>query len=179
MDNKNNSPENSAVRSKILTFFSEHKIPVAVAAALTALCVLVISVTVVYSKTKPTKMPEVVSIISDTEEPVTVSKAQDVSEVSSETESVVSEKPVASTPSAATKKPVQATPTVSTVQSGEYKYNSNSDIDDNVFLDSLIYTGYNINKHRADGMMWQYVLASQKRGRGWLSNITYAGGSTG
>ena len=27
--------------------------------------------------------------------------------------------------------------------------------------------------------MWYYLLASQKRGRGWLSNITYAGGSTG
>ena len=53
------------------------------------------------------------------------------------------------------------------------------DLEENPFFDSLVYTGYNIEKHRADGMMWYYLLASQKRGRGWLSNITYAGGSTG
>ena len=182
MDNKNNSPENSAVRSKILTFLSEHKIPVSVIAALTALCVLGASVTVIYAKTKPKEIPETESVISETEELSTLSEPPTVSEVSevpSETEPVESVKPVASASSAATKKPVQAPPTANTVQSGEYKYNSNSDIDDNVFLDALIYTGYNIEKHRSDGMMWQYVLASQKRGRGWLSNITYAGGSTG
>lgn len=182
MDNINKSPENSALRSKILTFLSEHKIPVSVTAALTALCILGASATAIYAKTKPTEIPETESVISKTEEPITVSEppaVSEISEVSSETESVTSVEPVASAPSAAVKKPIKVTPTVSTVQSGEYKYNSNSDIDDNIFLDSLIYTGYNINKHRADGMMWQYVLASQKRGRGWLSNITYAGGSTG
>lgn len=63
--------------------------------------------------------------------------------------------------------------------SGGYQYNTNLDIEDNVFMDSLIYTGYNMKKHRADGKMWQYILAKYKRGYGWLSNITYAGGSTG
>ena len=53
------------------------------------------------------------------------------------------------------------------------------DLEENPFFDSLVYTGYNIEKHRADGMMWYYLLASKKRDRGWLSNITYAGGSTG
>ena len=53
------------------------------------------------------------------------------------------------------------------------------DLEENPFFDSLVYTGYNIEKHRADGMMWYYLLASQKRDRGWLSDITYAGGSTG
>ncbi|MBO5105429.1 MAG: hypothetical protein J6C29_00875 [Clostridia bacterium] len=62
---------------------------------------------------------------------------------------------------------------------GEYQYNTNLNIEDNVFMDSLIYTGYNMKKHRADGKMWTYVLAKYKRGYGWLSNITYAGGSTG
>lgn len=62
---------------------------------------------------------------------------------------------------------------------GGYQYNTNLDIEDNVFMDSLIYTGYNMKKHRADGKMWQYVLAKYKRGYGWLSNITYAGGSSG
>jgi len=65
------------------------------------------------------------------------------------------------------------------VLQGDYKYNTNLDIEDNVFMDSLIYTGYNMKKHRADGKMWTYILAKYKRGYGWLSNITYAGGSTG
>lgn len=190
MDIENNSPENSAVQSKILTFFTQHKIPVSVTAALTALCITAASATVIYAKAKPTNNSETESTvqneISETEglnsEAPLTEPAPDVSEtdvISSETVSVTSVKPVASAPSAATKKPVQTPPTVSTVPSGEYKYNSNYDIDDNVFLDALIYTGYNIEKHRADGKMWQYVLASQKRGLGWLSNITYAGGSTG
>ncbi len=62
---------------------------------------------------------------------------------------------------------------------GGYQYNTNLNIEDNVFMDSLIYTGYNMKKHRADGKMWQYILAKYKRGYGWLSDITYAGGSSG
>ena len=52
-------------------------------------------------------------------------------------------------------------------------------LENNVFFDSLIYTGYNIEKHRSDGLMWHYVLAAHKRGKGWLSDITYNGGSEG
>ena len=53
------------------------------------------------------------------------------------------------------------------------------ELDNNIFWDSLVYTGYNIEKHISDGLMWHYVLAANKRGKGWLSDITYAGGSTG
>ncbi len=53
------------------------------------------------------------------------------------------------------------------------------DIEDNVFIDSLVYTGYNLEKHKADGKMWQYILSKYKKGYGWLSNITFGGGSTG
>lgn len=60
-----------------------------------------------------------------------------------------------------------------------YKYNTTLDIEDNVFIDSLVYTGYNLEKHRADGLMWEYVLSKYKKGKGWLSNITFGGGSTG
>lgn len=52
-------------------------------------------------------------------------------------------------------------------------------LENNAFFDSLVYTGYNIEKHRSDGLMWYYVLAANKRGKGWLSDITYNGGSTG
>ena len=52
-------------------------------------------------------------------------------------------------------------------------------LENNIFFDSLVYTGYNIEKHRSDGLMWHYVLAANKRGKGWLSDITYNGGSEG
>lgn len=112
------------------------------------------------------------------------------SEATSSEETVSSEAPVSS----------QAPATSSTVSSGssdpdspfdtspvpfppisgtDYQFNTNLDIEDNVFFDSMIYTGYNIEKHRADGNMWVYILAAQKRGLGYLSNIGYAGGSTG
>lgn len=56
-----------------------------------------------------------------------------------------------------------------------------SNIEDNVFMDSLIYTGYNIKTHRASGRMWSYVLSGQKPGLGWLSKISYDydGGTSG
>lgn len=61
------------------------------------------------------------------------------------------------------------------------QYNEKMDMDKNPFMDSLEYTGYNLAKHRADGEMWNYVLASTKKGRGWLSKISYDydGGTTG
>ncbi|MBR2937343.1 MAG: hypothetical protein IKB80_02465 [Oscillospiraceae bacterium] len=52
-------------------------------------------------------------------------------------------------------------------------------IDNNIFMDALLYTGYNITKHRADGMMWDYVPSADKRGLGYLSNISYGGGCSG
>lgn len=59
----------------------------------------------------------------------------------------------------------------------EYNYNSNMTPDDNVFLDALEYTGYKLDVQRNSGRMWgsygNYVLCSQKRGLGWLSDITY------
>ena len=53
------------------------------------------------------------------------------------------------------------------------------DIEDNIYLDALTYTGYNMQKHRDDGLMWTYVLSAEKAGKGWLSDITYGSGSTG
>ena len=61
----------------------------------------------------------------------------------------------------------------------DYGYSTPEDIEDNIFWDSLIYTGYNMEKHLADGLMWEYILAATKEEKGWLSNIGYAGGSWG
>ncbi len=68
-----------------------------------------------------------------------------------------------------------------------FSYSTPMDIEDNVFMDSLNYTGYNVAKHRKDGLMWQYIIASKKKRYhqnpngtyAWLSKITYGGGSNG
>jgi len=59
--------------------------------------------------------------------------------------------------------------------------NNDIDIEDNIFMDSMVYTGYNLAKHRADGRMWEYVLSKYKKGLGWLSKISYDydGGTSG
>ena len=115
--------------------------------------------------------------------------ATDISSVISSAADVSSETPAASSSSSAgsgsdknnsskkTSKPVSSSkPSVPAV-SGDYSYNTNMDINDNVFLDSLVYTGYNIEKHRADGLMWKYILAKYKRGYGWLSPLGYGNAS--
>ncbi len=61
----------------------------------------------------------------------------------------------------------------------DYGYKVSESMEDNLFWDSLIYTGYNMQEHYNDGMMWEYVLAEFKREMGWLSDIGYAGGSLG
>lgn len=104
--------------------------------------------------------------------------------VSSETQSA-SSAPAASAvkkPSTSSKKPAASVPAANpSVAPAPIQRNFSNDIDieDNVFMDSLIYTGYNITKHRQDGLMWTYILASQKRGKGWLSKIGYGGGCSG
>lgn len=55
----------------------------------------------------------------------------------------------------------------------EYKYNSNIDINDNVFLDALAFTGYKLDKHRQDGNMWVFILGKDKQGLGYLSGLGY------
>lgn len=118
------------------------------------------------------------SIESVSEIESTVESEPDEPEVSEEESSQASSKEetssVASKP--AEKKQTAPAPTQS---SGEYHYNSNTDIEDNIFLDAMIYTGYNIQKHRSDGNMWVYILAAKKRGLGYLSDITYGGGCLG
>lgn len=52
-------------------------------------------------------------------------------------------------------------------------------LDNNIFMDALLYTGYNMEKHRADDMMWKFVPAENKRGLGYLSNISYGDGCSG
>ncbi|MBR4123355.1 MAG: hypothetical protein IKT93_02920, partial [Clostridia bacterium] len=111
---------------------------------------------------------EEVSSFTSSEETV----SSEINEVSSKAETnVVSSKPSATI--------TQQTVTPPQINANGYKYNTNLDVADNLFVDSLVYTGYNLAKHNADGNRWIYILASQKRGLGYLSKIGYGGGSSG
>lgn len=75
---------------------------------------------------------------------------------------------------------VTPTPFVPLVTPGTYDYNDNLDLNDNVFLDALAYTGYNLKKHQEDGMMWKFILGKDKPSYGYLSGLGYDyGKSTG
>lgn len=187
MDKKEIKPFISALLSKLSGLWAGHRKLICVVAAATALCVTA-SVGVAFALQKnPDDALKAESTVSATETVVSVtdsSATSELTEVSSEEESDVSTKSessstVSSAPKKTASQKQQTASTPQTSATGGYKYNSNSDIDDNIFLDALIYTGYNIDKHRADGKMWQYILAANKRGLGYLSNITYGGGSSG
>ncbi len=192
--------------SDIFGFIVKHRIPTAIISAVVAVSIL--SSVVIIAQSHKNKqisseissesdsvisLEEVVSSketettdISSSEESISSEESVSSKEESSKPESTTSRKPTASKKpsSVSSKKPVSSSKVTATVtkkpaSTGGYKYNSNVDINDNVFLDSMVYTGYNLKKHIADGNMWKYILASRKRGMGYLSNITYAGGSTG
>ncbi len=117
-----------------------------------------------------------VSVISSEAETSSIESTV-ISSIESSTEAKSSSQPTAS------KKPVSNSnnnqPVITPAATGNFSYNSNSDIENNLFLDALTYTGYNLAKQRADGMMWKYVLWTDKEWRGWLSGIHYGGGSSG
>lgn len=142
--------------------------------AVIAIC-LVVSITVgtvlIANSKRQEDEPEVSSSSKEEVSSEEVSSEEIVSsEVSSEP--VVSSKPVSSAP--APSAPTQ------NITSG-YKYNTNTNIENNIFMDSLVYTGYKLDYHRSLGKMWTYIPAASKRGMGILSNISYDydGGTSG
>ncbi|MBQ8741322.1 MAG: hypothetical protein IJY79_07215 [Clostridia bacterium] len=153
----------------VVAFIAQHKITSAVilaaVAGVTAAAIIVSSIL--------SAPAEILSSgggkLFDTSSSETVASVPEVT-VSSEEEPVSSEEtPVSSeTPTVSSTPQPVITPSVNT----EYNYNSNMSYDNNVFLDALKYTGY-----KTDPRMWgaygNYVLCSQKRGLGWLSEITY------
>lgn len=164
----------------VVSFISEHKVASAITAAVAlALAAVIILVTALQSAAKRKANADVSSEVSSA--PAVSSEEA----VSSEPEPEPEPEP---TPSAApAPQPKQpSTPAVqvpSAPVGTDFKYNSNMSPDNNVFLDALVYTGYNLQAQRNSGLMWasgnNYVLCSRKRGLGWLSNITYGGGSSG
>ena len=147
-----------------------HKIISAVIAICLVVSITVGTVLIANSKSQEDE-PEVSSSSKEEVSSEDVSSEEIVSsEVSSEP--VVSSKPVSSAP--APSAPTQ------TITSG-YKYNTNTNIKNNIFMDSLVYTGYKLDYHRSLGKMWTYIPAASKRGMGILSNISYDydGGTSG
>lgn len=121
---------------------------------------------------------ETVSSESETSSEVVSSEEPVVSASESSSQEVSSVQPVAPKP-APTPAPAPVVPNDESVVDAAYKAQLHPKLENNVFFDSLVYTGYNIGKHRADGLMWVYILASQKKGRGWLSGIEYGGACSG
>lgn len=158
------------MKEKITAFFKENKILTALIALVLVAAIVAVTIVVAGPTGEPTgnhvSSEPVNSQItsSDASSDETPSSDASSSELSSSGET--SSKPV--------EKPV--------LTDNYYdEYNKKMDMDNNFFMDSLEYTGYNLKKHRADGEMWNYILAATKRGRGWLSQIgyDYDGGSTG
>ncbi len=153
----------------IITFIAEHKITsaiiLAVVAAITATAIIVSSVLSVPSSVLSSGGNKINPVISEV--------------VSSYTEDVVSEiqPPISSEEVTTSVEEIPAESKVETVApppvvNTQPSYNSNMSYDNNVFLDALKYTGY-----KTDPRMWgargNYILCSQKKGLGWLSEITY------
>ncbi len=107
--------------------------------------------------------------------------SEETSTEATETSSEASSEAVSSEPPVSSESISSVIQTQTPVDESKFKYNTNIDIEDNVFMDSLVYTGYNLAKHRQDGLMWVYVLSGQKPAKGWLSKISYDydGGTSG
>ena len=187
MEQQENLPQKSGfnkIVTDIYSFVKKRRAATVITAVAAALC---ITVTAVYYSANSDAPQTVSSLPSETESDIQSNNVSTELPESSETSKIVSEVPKETAVSSS--KPKSSSVSVSSSdapsqagkpsQSGGFKYNTNLDIEDNVFFDAMIYTGYNIEKHRADGNMWKYILAPLKRGLGYLSDITYGGGSTG
>lgn len=187
MEQQDNLPQKSGFKKAaddIYSFLKKRRAATVITAVASALCITVTAVYYSANNAAPQTVSSLPSEIKSDNQSVHVSTEPPES---SETSKIVSEVPKETAVSSS--KPKSSSVSVSSSdapsqagkpsQSGSFKYNTNLDIEDNVFFDAMIYTGYNIEKHRSDGNMWKYILASQKRGLGYLSDITYAGGSTG
>lgn len=189
----------------VIAFIFSHKITSAVILSVTACvvatCIILCNTFPVATNTTSSSEKTTATntaITTSSENKVTSTESKTESTVSSKDESVssvtsvVSSVPsapsvssnvvssVPSTPTTSSAPVTSSTPSTSSVQKPTtpgVNPTANMTPDNNVFLDALEYTGYNLTAQRNSGRMWdsgsRYVLCSQKRGLGWLSNITY------
>ena len=162
----------------VIGFIFSHKITSAIilsaVAGITAAVIIVTSILQAPASVATSSNDSTVD--TNNESSVTTSSEDDVSseEITSSEEEITSseEAPSSSQQTTTSSKVETVTPVTPANPNTDFQYNSNMSYDNNVFLDALKYTGY-----KTDPAMWgsygNYVLCSQKRGRGWLSNITY------
>lgn len=163
----------------ILSFFKHNKV-ITVAISVTIIVSIIIASFFVFSKSNDNDNVSSIFSSEETSEMVTTTSEEPSSDIETSQTTTTSKKPSSSVTTSKEPDPVtSAVPVYKPTANGEYKYNTNLDVEDNLFMDALVYTGYNLEKHRADGKMWVYILARYKRGYGWLSNITFGGGSSG
>ncbi len=171
----------------VMGFVASHVVLSAIVTAVIALAVaLAIVLGIINSAPKVTDKlsssePDVSVIEQDVipeEEPASSEEPASNEESVSNEEPVSNEETVSSETTVVNETPaITETPPAAPPAKIEYVYNSNMTPDNNIFLDALEFTGYNLTAQRNSGKMWasgkDYVLCGQKRGLGWLSNITY------
>ena len=169
MEQQDNIPQKGGfnkIVTDIYSFVKKRRAATVITAVAAALC---ITVTAVYYSANSDAPQTVSSLPSETESDIQSNNVSTELPESSETSKIVSEVPketaVSSSKPQSSSSHAASTDAPSGAgkpsQSGGFKYNTNLDIEDNVFFDAMIYTGYNIEKHRADGNMWKYILAPQ------------------
>ena len=162
----------SRVFYSVIGFIVSHKITSAIilsaVAGITAAVIVVVSILQAPANATLSGNSSIDSIVDASSVP-----AVSMDDTSSEEEITSSEEAPSSSQETTTSSKVEpVVPQKPVTPNTDFNYNSNMSYDNNVFLDALKYTGY-----KTDPAMWgsygNYVLCSQKRGRGWLSNITY------
>ncbi len=162
---KKDNPKFSGVFYTLGAFIYKHK---AIALISLLLVVAIVAGVIVWPKLSEAPKKTAVS-----------SKISSVEVNSDETASVTSEETTSSEEIPSSKEPAESSEEATSGKEEKPKFNYNSDMtpDSNVFLDALEYTGYQLDVQRNSGVMWgsfgNYVLCSQKKGLGWLSDITY------
>lgn len=170
---ENNSKFTSAIYT-VIAFVFGHKVITLVSLLLVAaITVGVILFTPAKTETTSTKTSSIAVVESEVASKDTTSSKVTSTE-SKETESKEAVSSGSSVESTASK---EQTSSKETASKPKVNYNSKMIPDSNVFLDALEYTGYQLDVQRNSGVMWgsydSYILCSQKKGLGWLSNITY------
>lgn len=161
----------SRVFYSVIGFIVSHKITSAIilsaVAGITAAVIVVVSILQAPANATLSGNSSIDSIVDASSVP-----AVSMDDTSSEEEITSSEEAPSSSEQTTSSNVEPVKPVTPVNPNTDFIYNSSMSYDNNVFLDALKYTGY-----KTDPAMWgsygNYVLCSQKRGRGWLSNITY------
>lgn len=170
---ENNSKLTSALYTVIAFVFGHKVISLVSLLLVAAITVGVIVFAPAKTETTSTKTSSVTVIESE----ISSKEATSSKVTSTESKEAESKEAVSSVNSSETTSSKEQVSSKETASKPKVNYNSKMTPDSNVFLDALEYTGYKLDVQRNSGVMWgsygNYILCSQKKGLGWLSDITY------